>query len=360
MTLILSNEEIDQILTMDMALECVEQVQRALEAGEAVNSPRVDTLAPTTFGETKGVYSLKSMTGVWPAAGMAALRINSDVLVWPEVMGNVRRDRLPSADGRWNGMMLLFSMETGAPVMICPDGYISRMRVGAANGLAARYLAREDARVMALLGTGWQAGGQLMAHCAVRPITEVRVFSPNPSNRERFCRELAARVEAKLLPSGSAEEAIEGADLVVTGTNSMEPVHRREWLAPGVHYSAVKVQEMDEDFLDSVDRVFVFSKNPATTRPQVHRRESVKTLEGTGGWCSRRDTPLWDRFEELPQLLIGATQGRQNADQTTAFVNNVGQGLQFAAVAQKVYREAVARGVGHDLPTEWFTQNVHP
>jgi len=360
MTLILSNEEIDQILTMDMALECVEECQRALEAGEAVNSPRVDTLAPTTVGETRGVYSLKSMTGIWPEAGMAALRINSDVLVWPEVMGNVRRDRLPSADGRWNGLMLLFSMETGAPVMICPDGYISRMRVGAANGLAARYLAREDARVMALLGTGWQAGGQLMAHCAVRPITEVRVFSPNPANRERFCRDLASRVEAKLLPVSSAEAAIEGADLAVTGTNSMEPVHRREWLRPGVHYSAVKVQEMDEDFLESVDRVFLFSKNPATTRPQVHRMESVDTPEGTGGWWSRRDTPLWDRFEELPQLLIGATQGRQNADQTTAFVNNVGQGLQFTAVAQKVYREAVARGVGHDLPTEWFTQNVHP
>lgn len=360
MTLILSNEEIDQILTMDMALECVEKVQRALEAGEAVNSPRVDTLAPTTVGETRGVYSLKSMTGLWPEAGMAALRINSDVLVWPEVMGNVRRDRLPSADGRWNGMMLLFSMETGAPVMICPDGYISRMRVGAANGLAARYLAREDARVMALLGTGWQASGQLMAHCAVRPITEVRVFSPNPANREHFCRELAARVEAKLLPVGSADEARAGADLVVTGTNSMEPVHRREWLTPGVHYSAVKVQEMDEDFLDSVDRVFVFSRNPATTRPQVHRMESVDTPEGTEGWWSKRDTPLWNRLEELPQLLIGATQGRQNADQTTAFVNNVGQGLQFAAVAQKVYREAVERGIGHDLPTEWFTQNVHP
>ena len=271
MTLLLSNEEIDGILTMEMALDCVERSQRSLEAQEAVNSPRVDTLAPTTVGETKGVYSLKAMSGLWPDEGMAALRINSDVLIWPEVAGNVRRDRLPSADGRWNGLMLLFSMETGAPVMICPDGYISRMRVGAANGLAARYLAREDASVMALLGTGWQAGGQLMAHCAVRSITDVRVFSPNPANRERFCRELAPRVEARLTPVETAGEAVEGADLVVTGTNSMEPVHRREWLRPGVHYSAVKVQEMDHDFLDAMDRVFLFSRNPANIRPQVYR-----------------------------------------------------------------------------------------
>lgn len=360
MTLILSNEEIDRILTVEMAMNCVERCQRALEAEEAINSPRVDTLAPTKVGETKGVYSLKSMSGLWPEAGMAALRINSDVLVWPEVAGNVRRDRLPGQDGRWNGLMLLFSMETGAPVMICPDGYISRMRVGAANGLAARYLAREDARVMALLGSGWQAGGQLMAHCAVRPITEVRVFSPNPSNREKFCRELRDRVEARLIPVETVDEAISEADLVVGGTNSMAPVHRREWLRPGVHYSAVKVQEMDEAFLEAVDRVFLFSKNPATTRPQLYRLPSVETPEGSAGWWSQRDTPLWDRFEELPQLLIGAAQGRRNADETTAFVNNVGQGLQFAAVAQKVYHEAVAQGIGRELPTEWFTQNVHP
>ena len=360
MTLILSNEEIDQILTMDMALECVEACQHAVEAEKAINSPRVDTLAPTMFGETEGVYSLKSMSGLWPAAGMAALRINSDVLIWPEVAGNIRRDRLPSADGRWNGLMLLFSMETGAPVMICPDGYISRMRVGAANGLGARYLAREDAHVMALLGTGWQAGGQLMSHCAVRPITDVRVFSPNPANRERFCGELAERVDANLIPVESAEEAITGADIIATGTNSMIPVHCIEWLRPGVHYSAVKVQEVDETFLETVDLTFLFSKNPATTRPQLYKLPSVETPEAIGGWWTKRGTLFWDRLEELPQLLTGATNGRQNAEQTTAFINNVGQGLQFVAVAHEVYKRAEAQGVGHDLPTEWFTQNVHP
>lgn len=358
--LILSNEEIDQILTMEMALECVERSQRAVEAQEALSSPRVDTLAPTSLGEARGTYGLKTMCGLWPEKRMAALRINSDVLVWPEVMGNLRRDRLPSADGRWNGLMILFTMETGTPVMICPDGYISRMRVGATNGLAARYLAREDASVMALLGTGWQAGGQLMAHCAVRSIAEVRVFSPNPANRERFCQNLENRVKARLCPVESAERAVRGADLVVAGTNSMGPVHRMEWLRPGVHYSAVKVQEMDHGFLSAVDRIFLFSKNPATTRPQTYRLPSVETPETTRGWWSDREDALWSRFGQLPDLLTGSAHGRQRDDETTAFVNNVGQGLQFAAVAQRVYEEAVARGVGQTLPTEWFTQDVHP
>ena len=154
MTLLLSNEEIDSMLDVSMVLDAVEQSQLAMASGQALSGPRVDTLAPTTHGEAPATYGLKAMSGLWPEAGVAALRINSDVLVWPTVAGNVRRDRLPTNSGRWTGMIVLYSMRTGEPLMISPDGYISRLRVGATNGLAARYLARKDSRQMALLGTG--------------------------------------------------------------------------------------------------------------------------------------------------------------------------------------------------------------
>lgn len=360
MTLLLSNEEIDSLLDVAMVLDAVESSQRSMVAGEAISSPRVDTLAPTSSGEVAAAYGLKAMSGLWPEAGVAALRINSDVLVWPTVAGNVRRDRLPAAAGRWNGLVILFSMSTGAPLMISPDGYISRLRVGATNALAARYLAREDSTVMALFGSGWHAGGQLMAHCAVRPIKTVRVFSPNAANRERFCGELQSRVKAKLIPVDSPAVAVKDADIVATATNSMEPVHRREWLRPGVHYSAVKVQETDGAFLEAVDRVFVFSKNPATTRPEVVKLPSVKIPDPTHGWWQKLEGDPWNRFGELSDLLSGKANGRENAEQTTAFVNNVGQGLQFAAVAKRVYDEAKTRGVGKEFPTAWFTQDVHP
>jgi ornithine cyclodeaminase/alanine dehydrogenase-like protein (mu-crystallin family) len=360
MTLLLSNEQIDSLLDVTMVLDAVERSQRAMASSEAISSPRIDTLAPTSTGEAPGTYGLKSMCGLWPEEGVAALRINSDVLVWPTVMGNVRRDRLPSPAGRWNGLIILYSMSTGEPLMISPDGYISRLRVGATNGLAARYLSREDSRTLALIGTGWQAGGQLMAHCAVRPIDVVKVFSPNPVNRDRFCRELQARVKARLVPVDSAEMAVQDADIVVTATNSMEPVHKVEWLRPGVHYSAVKVQEMNQDFLQGIDRVFLFSKNPATTRPQLVKLPSVHTPESTTGWWQSDEGIFWRKLGELPELFSGAAKGRESNEQTTAFVNNVGQGLQFAAVAKRVYDEAIARGVGRELPTEWFTQDVHP
>jgi ornithine cyclodeaminase/alanine dehydrogenase-like protein (mu-crystallin family) len=360
MTLLLSNEEIDGLLDVSMVLDAVEHSQKAVASLEAISSPRTDTLAPIVSGEGPATYGLKTMCGLWPEAGVAALRINSDVLVWPTVAGNVRRDRLPAPGGRWNGLILLYDMATAEPLMISPDGYISRLRVGATNALAARYLAREDSRVLALLGTGWQAGGQLMAHCAVRPIEEVRVFSPNPNNRQRFCAELQPRVKARLIPVDSSESAVRDADIIATATNSMEPVHQMRWLRPGVHYSAVKVQEMDQAFLKAVDRVFLFSKNPTTTRPQFVKLASVQTPESATGWWLDREGIFWERLEELPRLFTGEANRRQSKDETTAFVNNVGQGLQFTAVAKRVYEEAKARGVGRELPTDWFTQDVHP
>jgi alanine dehydrogenase len=360
MTLLLTNEEIDRLLDVSMVLDAVEHSQRAMAASEAISSPRTDTLAPTISREGPATYGLKTMCGLWPDAGVAALRINSDVLVWPEVAGKVRRDRLATPAGRWNGLVILYSMTTAEPLMISPDGYISRLRVGATNALAARYLAREDAGVLALLGTGWQAGGQLMAHCAVRPIEEVRVFSPNRANRERFCRELQPRVKARLVPADSADSAVREADIIATATNSMEAVHQMNWLRPGTHYSAVKVQEMDQPFLEAVDRAFIFSKNPNTTRPQFVKLPSVKTPESATGWWLNRDDAFWEQLGELPRLFLGEVKGRENDNQTTAFVNNVGQGLQFTAVAKRVYDEARARGIGRELPTDWFTQDVHP
>jgi alanine dehydrogenase len=360
MTLLLSNEEIDSVLTMDMALEAVEQSQLAVDAQRAINSPRVDTLSPATREGVDGVYGLKSMSGLLPEAGVAALRINSDVLVWPTVAGNLRRDRLPNEAGRWNGLLILFSTATGEPLLICPDGYISRFRVGAANGLAARHMARADARVMALLGSGWQAGGQLLAHCAVRPLEEIRVFSPTAGNPARFCREMQPRVRARLRPVDSAEEAVRGADIVAAGTNAMSPVLRREWLSPGVHFGAVKVQEVDAAFIQAVDRACLFSRGEATSRPVLLTLPSVHTPEGEPGWWSERDRAPWSAMVTLADLLTGRVPGRLDAGETTLFVNNVGQGIQFAALGRRVYDAALAAGVGRPMPTEWFTQLVHP
>src|ERR1044072_2281589 len=185
MTLILSNDDVAKLLSMRECIDVLEDVYIELSWGRCVNRVRSDCLVPT--GQGDALYSLKSMDGVIPKLGIGAVRIDSDIVTWPKQGNNLRRVKVPAAPGgRYVGLVLLFSSETGEPLAIMPDGVMQRMRVGAANGLGIKYLARADARSIGLLGCGWQAGAQLMAACATRPIQTVRCFSPTKANREAF------------------------------------------------------------------------------------------------------------------------------------------------------------------------------
>src|SRR5206468_914999 len=133
---------------------------------------------------------------------------------------NMRREKVPAApNGRYVGLVLLFSVENGEPLAILPDGVMQRMRVGAANGLAIKYLARKDATMIGLLGSGWQAGTQLMAACAVRNIEKIRCYSPNAQNRESFSAAMGALLGIDVVPVAHPEEAIKGADIAMCASN---------------------------------------------------------------------------------------------------------------------------------------------
>src|SRR5207244_11959917 len=123
-------------------------VERA--EGRWVSRTRSDCFAPTARPDA--LYSLKSMDGVVPKLGIGAVRINSDIITWPKRGNNMRREKVPAApNNRYVGLVLLFSVENGEPLAIVPDGVMQRMRVGAANGLAAKYLARKDASTVGIL-----------------------------------------------------------------------------------------------------------------------------------------------------------------------------------------------------------------
>ena len=185
MTLLLSNDDVDRLLNMEDVLGSLESAYRELGAGTALNTPRVDLLVRGP--KPNSVYGFKTMSGSVPGAGVAGVRLNSDIVHWPEIGRSQRRVKIPSAPGnRYVGLVLLFSTHTGEPLAIFPDGCLQRLRVGATNGLGAKYLARQDASVVALFGSGWQAAAQLMAMCAVRKIEKIRVFSPTAANRKAF------------------------------------------------------------------------------------------------------------------------------------------------------------------------------
>ena len=150
--------------------DCIAVLEEAyveLAEGRGVSRTRSDCSRRPSRDDA--LYSLKSMDGVIPKLGVGAVRINSDIVTWPKKGNNVRREKVPAAPGnRYVGLVLLFSTENGEPLAIFPDGVMQRMRVGAANGLGVKYLARKNAKTVGILGSGWQAGAQLMAVCAVR------------------------------------------------------------------------------------------------------------------------------------------------------------------------------------------------
>lgn len=330
-------------------MAALEPMYRDYAAQRALLSPRVDNIAPTRHAGG-GYYAFKHMGGTWPAQGIQALRINSDVITHPLIAGTPRRVKVPAANGRWVGLVLLFSTETGALLAMFPDGVMQRLRVGAASGLGIKHLAREDAATLAIIGSGWQAGAQLMAARAVRRFKEIRVYSPRRETRERFASE--NRIKSAVSP----EECVQGADVILAATSSMVRVIEPDWLKPGMHVGCIKTEEIDGAVLDRCERVFVHDRKQEKGYTNVLPGTPNAKEEHTGGWWKERR----GRYPDLGELLSGSAPGRQRADEITCFANNVGTGLQFAAAGAWLLKKAREKKLGQELPDDWFTEDVHP
>src|SRR5260221_5962230 len=208
MTLILSNQDVETLLTMRDCIEVLEEVYVELSEGRGVNRRRSDCLVPSTRDDG-ALCSLKSMDGVIPKLGIGAVRIDSDIVTWPRRGNNMRRVKVPAApNGRYVGLVLLFSSETGEPLAILPDGVMQRIRVGATNGLGVKYLARKDATSVGILGSSSHARAQLMAVCIVRAVETIRCFSPDSIHCETFAQEMSATLGVEVIPVGQPEDAI--------------------------------------------------------------------------------------------------------------------------------------------------------
>ncbi len=355
---VLSNEDVEQLLSMADCIAVHEEMYRDYADGQALLVPRIDNLSPT--GEAGAYYAFKQMGGAWPRKGVQALRINSDIITQPVIDGRPRRVKQPKANGRWVGLVFVFSSETGALLAIFPDGVMQRLRVGAANGIAMKHLAREDARSLALIGSGWQAGGQLLAALSVRAIERVRVHSTRSESRSAFVREARLRhPELDIRATDSAEECVEGADVIMAATSSMVRVLEPGWLKSGVHISCIKSQEVDQQLLDRCDRIVVhISAQPKQYNNVMPGTANVGKEGGTGWWNAPGNR--FAEYPDLAQLVAGRAAARSSPDEITCFVNNIGIGLQFAAAGALVLEKAEAAGLGHSLPDDWFSETVHP
>lgn len=235
-------------------------------------------------------------------------------------------------------MIVLLDPATGALQALMDGRYITEARTAAVSAVSARYLARPDASVLAIVGTGVQARSHLAAMADVRALREVRVWSPKTASRERFVDEMQPDVRVPLRAAGTAEEAVRGADLIVLATSSPVPVVELSWIAPGSHIVSVGAPRPDQremaPELTARGRLFVDSRAGALA-------ESGDVVMGMGEGRFGAD----HLAGELGELVLGRTAGRRSADEITIF-KSLGMAVEDVAAAELVFRRAVEAGVG--------------
>lgn len=406
--LILSEEDVKAVLTMDTCVEAIEAAYRLYAMGEAVQVPRNELEIFSEGDYSKGIpalqegttkdypmvrhaaqglpgpyfFSLKTMSGAVPKGGpfpfgCGALRLNVDILSnTRSIDGTLRRQQIPAAPGgRFCGQVHLWRTDNAEPICMMPDSYIEAMRVGATNAIAAKYLARADASTYGLIGSGLQAETQLLGISQVRSLKQVKVWSPTKDHREAFARKWSQTLSLDVTAVSSFDEALENSDMVGAATNSMEPVFRdKSVIRRGAFITVANTFNMSKEFFEACDIRVVHNNRTAwpadrtklVFTPQEARRfisywvtESVAKEDPLlklfqDSWLNKIET---ERIAWLGDVIVGRVR-RTSPGQTAAFINNVGIGLQFAAVGVKVFEKAVAEGVGRQVPTEWFTEEI--
>lgn len=318
--LVLNQEEVEQLLDMAGCIEAMAAALASLARGEVhvplravVRPPGEDTfigLMPAHRGGGRPLYSLKT------------------VCVFPD---NPKR----GLDAH-QGTVTLFDGETGETEAIMNASAITAIRTAAVSAVATRLLAREDARELGILGAGVQARSHLEALRLVRDFDRVRIFSPTAAHAEALAAEAGAEAV------GTAEEAVRGADVVVTATSSTDPVLRREWLAPGAHVNVVggRPPTMRElDIATVADSEFYVDRRESAENEAFDYRDALEA--GAIGADHIRG--------EIGEVLVGAAPGRTTPEQLTVF-RSLGLAVEDLAAAEYVVRLARERGVGVEVP----------
>ena len=352
MTLILDNDAVQKTMEVKTCLEVMEESYRELAASRAVNRPTSQTYLPHTLPQS--TYNFKSVDGGVGKYGVLALRITSTVDQEQHINNSVRLEKLPLAKGMFVGLVQLFSSETGELLAIMPDGFIQQTRVGVTSALGMKVMARRNSEILGLVGSGGQAKAHYRYMTAVMPIKKVKVFSPNAEHRKAFVEEMAKETGVPGEPVDSAEEAARGCDVICSATNSSRPVIRLDWLEPGMHYNSIREFETNLEVLSKCDVIAIHTQFGGIQHYQPPG--IVEDMPGV-----RREKPRdWSKYPEICDLIAGKAPGRKDDNQITFFLNNIGTGVQFAAIGYCAYKAAKEKGLGHEIPSEWFMQDIKP
>jgi ornithine cyclodeaminase/alanine dehydrogenase-like protein (mu-crystallin family) len=305
------------LLSMPLALEAVETSFLRLARGQATLQYRQRLHVPG-----KGV--LNHMAAADRTTGYMGLKVYS----------------IAREGARF--VVILFSAESGDLVSLIEADYLGQVRTGAASGVATKWMARDDARVAAIIGTGLQARTQLEALTAVRRLESIRAFGRDPGRREAFSTEMTARLGIPVWPAASAEEAVRGAQIVTTATTSTEPVLEGRWLEPGMHINAIGVNQAQKRELDAqAVRRSDFTAADSCEQSKIEAGDLIQAFAG--------DESLWARVYEFADVVAGKVKARSSPDQITLFKSN-GVATEDIVVAGKIYELAREKKIGRDVP----------
>ena len=315
--LLLTEDDVRRVLTMDLALPAVEQGLRKMALDEVQNVPR--SRAQTDHAMLHVLSAAAKTLGAMGFKAYSTSRRGAQFLI-----------------GLYDG-------KTGALLALMQGDYLGQVRTGAASGVATQYMARPDASEVGLFGSGKQARTQLEAVCKVRKISRVQVYSPNEENRRKFAQEMSRRCETEVEPVNRPEQAAEDKDIIITASTSREPVLNGHWIAEGTHINAVGSNFLGKAELDAVavrrcDSIVVDSKDQA----RLEAGDFVQALED--------GSIHWADVHELGQVIVGRYTGRAHAQDVTLF-KSLGIAIEDVVVAKRVYEEAQKQGVGRQL--EW-------
>jgi ornithine cyclodeaminase/alanine dehydrogenase-like protein (mu-crystallin family) len=341
-------------------MEVVENSYLELFRGEATCIPRCNLEVATK--EPGKTYAMGITAGSSSASGYMAIRMQSDITYVQEYAGTRTREKYAIKPGTWCGLYMLFAVETGEPLAIMNDGYLQHMRQGADGGIGAKYMARENSEVLGMLGSGGMARTHAMAICEARPIKKMKVFSPTKANREAYAREIAEKLGIEVEAVATPQEAHEGVDILSTCADATGAVAFGRWIGEGTHivYAAGGI---DEEAAAKVDVTLRLGNTPS---PRGY------------DWNERSDTVVWsplkpeppdppahrsgqvplDREILLKDLLAGSVRGRTSASQITHSDRGGMRGVEHTAIAALAYERAKAKGIGREIPTEWFLEDI--
>ncbi|MEW6745607.1 MAG: ornithine cyclodeaminase family protein [Planctomycetota bacterium] len=326
MALLLSQADVKQVLDMKTTMEIVERAFAELDAGSAVLPQRT----PIPVSEHAGLALF--MPAYIAKMGALGAKI---VTVYKE---NLKKHGLATV----LGIIVVLDETTGKTAAVMDGGFITAMRTGAVSGIATKYMAREDAKVAAILGSGVQARTQVAATCEARSFTKYYVYSIDPPAAvDAFCRELAEKHRLPFVRAASAEAAAREADVLTLATSACEPIIQRSWLKPGCHLNGVgshapKMRELDE---------------ATVLAARIICDLTSACLAEAGDFIIPMNEGKWSRecvVGDLGAVVRGKVAGRTSKNEITLF-KSVGLAIQDVSTALAVYQRARELGVGTEF-----------